>query len=140
MYNICYWLNGRKIEYIVRFNYIPRNGFKWNLVRYRNYLRLKVMWTLVCFAHWSFSLIRKMEMGETINHPLCGCASIVIQKNYLSVYNKVVQAILQKGKVIYGEERIFTRQCIYFYKCLLKNSSAKNHSTFFLTHNIIIEC
>ncbi|MZK19234.1 hypothetical protein GT565_14320, partial [Dorea longicatena] len=24
------------------------------------------MWTLVCFAHWSFSLIRKMEMGETI--------------------------------------------------------------------------
>ena len=52
------------------------------------------MWTLVCFAHWSFSLIRKMEMGETIIHPLCGCASIVIQKNYLSVYNKVVQAIL----------------------------------------------
>lgn len=42
MYNICYWLNGRKIEYIVRFNYIPRNGFKWSLVRYRNYLRLKV--------------------------------------------------------------------------------------------------
>ena len=42
MYNICYWLNGRKIEYIVRFNYILRNGFKWNLVRYRNYLRLKV--------------------------------------------------------------------------------------------------
>ena len=53
-----------------------------------------MMWTLVCFAHWSFSLIRKMEMGETIIHPLCGCASIVIQKNYLSVYNKVVQAIL----------------------------------------------
>ena len=56
--------------------------------------RLLFMWTLVCFAHWSFSLIRKMEMGETIIHPLCGCASIVIQKNYLSVYNKVVQAIL----------------------------------------------
>ena len=30
-------------------------------------------------------------------------------KNYLSIYNKVVQAILQKGKVIYGEERKFTR-------------------------------
>ena len=29
-------------------------------------------------------------------------------KKYLSVYNKVVQAILQKGKVFYGEERIFT--------------------------------
>ena len=44
-------------------------------------------------------------------HIICGCASIVIQKNYLSIYNKVVQAILQKGKVIYGEERIFT--CTY---------------------------
>ena len=52
------------------------------------------LWTLVCFAHLHFSLIRKMEMGETINHPLCGCASIVIQKNYLSVYTKVVQSIL----------------------------------------------
>ena len=30
-------------------------------------------------------------------------------KNYLSVYNKVVQAILQKGKVIYSEERKCTR-------------------------------
>ncbi len=50
-----------------------------------------------------------MKMGETINHPLCGCASIVIQKNHLSVYNRVVQAILQKGKVIYGEERTCTR-------------------------------
>ena len=71
--------------------------------------RTLLLWTLVCWAHWSFSLIRKMEMGETINHPLCGCASIVIQKNYLSVYNRVVQAILQKGKVIYGEERKCTR-------------------------------
>ena len=43
---------------------------------------------------------RKMKMPETINHRLCGCASKVIRKNYLSVYNKVVQAILQKGKVI----------------------------------------
>ena len=43
-------------------------------------------------------MFRKMKMPETINHPLCGCASIVIQKNYLSVYNKVVQAILRKGK------------------------------------------
>lgn len=42
MYNVCYWLTGRKMEYTVRFNYIPKNGFKWNLARYRNYLRLKV--------------------------------------------------------------------------------------------------
>ena len=30
---------------------------------------------------------------------------MLYKKNYLSVYNRVVQAILQKGKVIYGEER-----------------------------------
>ena len=30
-------------------------------------------------------------------------------KKYLSIYNKVVQAILQKGKVIYGKEIKFTR-------------------------------
>ena len=64
-------------------------------------------------------------MGETINHPLCGCASIVIQKNYLSVYNKVVQAILQKGKVIYGEERTCTRT----YKMDVQISYVSNYST-----------
>ena len=28
---------------------------------------------------------------------------LLYKKNYLSIYNKVVQAILQKGKVIYGK-------------------------------------
>ena len=51
-------------------------------------------------------------MDETINHPLCGCASIVIQKNYLSIYNKVVQAILQKGKVIYNQYKEDIRDII----------------------------
>ena len=45
------------------------------------------------------------EHARNINHPLCGCATVVIQKNYLSDYNKVVQAILQKGKVIYGKAK-----------------------------------
>lgn len=58
-----------------------------------------------------FFVFRKMKSSSTINHPLCGCESNVIQKNYLSVYNRVVQAILQKGKVIYGEERKCT--CTY---------------------------
>jgi putative transposase len=40
-----------------------------------------------------------MESTESINHPLCGCESGVIQKSYLSADNKVVQAILRKGKV-----------------------------------------
>ena len=63
------------------------------------------------------SLVRvtesKSEQGEDLKDyqylTTCGCASIVNLKNYLSIYNKVVQAILQKGKVIYGEERKFTR-------------------------------
>ena len=53
-----------------------------------------ILWALACGVEWSFSQLRKMEFHSTYNHPLCGCASIVIQKNYLSVYNKVVQAIL----------------------------------------------
>ena len=51
---------------------------------------------------------KRNEHERNINHPLCGCATFVIQKNHLSDYNKVVQAILQKGKVIYVEEREFT--------------------------------
>lgn len=51
-------------------------------------------------------MFRKMEMPETDNHPLCGCALVVIQKNHLSMYNKVVQAILQKGKVTKWRKQI----------------------------------
>ena len=51
------------------------------------------------------ALQKEMQASSTSNfryftclldkgHIICGCASIVIQKNYLSVYNKVVQAIL----------------------------------------------
>ena len=39
------------------------------------------------------------------NLPIIHCYAdtrrLLIRKNYLSVYNKVVQALLQKGKVIY---------------------------------------
>ena len=35
-------------------------------------------------------------------------ARLLLWTYYLSVYNKVVQAILQKRKVLYGEERKFT--------------------------------
>ena len=35
-------------------------------------------------------------MSETNNHPLCGCALKVLLKKYLSVYNEVVQATLQR--------------------------------------------
>ena len=54
-------------------------------------------------------MFRKMQFHETKNHPLCGCASIVIQKITFPVTIKLFGLILQKGKVIYGEERIFTR-------------------------------
>ena len=36
-----------------------------------------------------FFVIRKTETYETDNHPLCGCATIVIQKNHLSVIIEV---------------------------------------------------
>lgn len=42
MYNVCYWLSGRKIKYEISFRYVMNKGIQWNLVRYRNYLRLKV--------------------------------------------------------------------------------------------------
>lgn len=48
-----------------------------------------------------FSLAEDAKHPKSKNHPLCGCASIVIQKNHLSVTIEVVQAsILTKGKVI----------------------------------------
>lgn len=54
-------------------------------------------WTLVCCGLWSF-VFRKMKMSETKNDIRVRVESDV--KKYLSVYNKVVQAILQKGKII----------------------------------------
>lgn len=42
MYNVCYWLSGRKMSYKVYFRYNKDKNFKWNIVKYRNYLRLKV--------------------------------------------------------------------------------------------------
>ena len=48
-----------------------------------------------------FSLAEDAKHPKSKNHPLCGCASIVIQKNHLSVTIEVVQAsIITKGKVI----------------------------------------
>ena len=37
---------------------------------------------------------------RNINHPLCGCAMYVIQKNHLSAIIEVSKPLLQKGKVI----------------------------------------
>ena len=46
-------------------------------------------------------LIQRNERARNINHPLCGCAVIVIQRNHLSAYNRGVQAtMIKKGKVI----------------------------------------
>lgn len=42
MYNVCYWLSGRKIPYKLSFRYDFEKSIKWNIIRYRNYLRLKV--------------------------------------------------------------------------------------------------
>ena len=45
-----------------------------------------------------FFVFRKMESCETINHPLCGCASVVIQKKHLSV-------IIELFKLLYNERK-----------------------------------
>lgn len=87
-----------------------------------------------------FFVVPKNGDGRNNKPPAMRVRVDCYTKNHLSVYNRVVQAVLQKGKVIYGEERIFTRKCIYFYKCLLKNRYTKNSSTFFFVHDIIIEC
>ena len=49
-------------------------------------------------------MIRKMEFLSTLNHPLCGCASIVIQKITFPVTIKLFRLILQKGKVIVAKK------------------------------------
>ncbi len=42
MYNVCYWLSGRKMLYKVCFRYNFEKGPKWNIIRFRNYIRLKM--------------------------------------------------------------------------------------------------
>lgn len=42
MYDLCYWLDGRKIDYKLSFKYNFGESIKWNIIKYRNYLRLKL--------------------------------------------------------------------------------------------------
>ena len=56
-----------------------------------------------------FFVVPKNGDGRNNKPPAMRVRVDCYTKNYLSVYNKVVQAILWKGKVIYGEERKFTR-------------------------------
>lgn len=42
MYNVCYWLSGRRMLYKISFRYNFEKNLKWNIIRYRNFLRLKV--------------------------------------------------------------------------------------------------
>ena len=71
----------------------------------------------VVFLIMDFSLLSPLEFfvvpkngdGRNNKPPAMRVRVDCYTKNHLSVYNRVVQAVLQKGKVIYGEERIFTR-------------------------------
>lgn len=47
-----------------------------------------MQWQLIL---WVVTLLSSQSV-RNINHPLCGCAVYVIQKNHLSIYNEVVQA------------------------------------------------
>ena len=71
------------------------------------------------FLVMDFSLLSPLEFfvvpkngdGRNNKPPAMRVRVDCYTKNHLSVYNRVVQAVLQKGKVIYGEERKFT--CAY---------------------------
>ena len=71
------------------------------------------------FLFMDFSLLSPLEFfvvpkngdGRNNKPPAMRVRVDCYTKNHLSVYNRVVQAVLQKGKVIYGEERKFT--CAY---------------------------
>ena len=71
------------------------------------------------FCILDFSLLSPLEFfvvpkngdGRNNKPPAMRVRVDCYTKNHLSVYNRVVQAVLQKGKVIYGEERKFT--CAY---------------------------
>ena len=41
-YDLCRWLKGRNIKYKLSFRYNRDKSLKWNLKKYRNFLRLKV--------------------------------------------------------------------------------------------------
>ena len=56
-----------------------------------------------------FFVVPKNGDGRNNKPPAMRVRVDCYTKNYLSIFNKVVQAILWKGKVIYGEERKFTR-------------------------------
>ena len=58
-----------------------------------------------------FFVVPKNGDGRNNKPPAMRVRVDCYTKNHLSVYNRVVQAVLQKGKVIYGEERKFT--CAY---------------------------
>ena len=45
-----------------------------------------------------FFVFRKMEMGETINHPLCGCESKVLQKNTFPYTIKLFRLYCRKER------------------------------------------
>ena len=75
-------------------------------------------YAVTCFF-MDFSLLSPLEFfvvpkngdGRNNKPPAMRVRVDCYTKNHLSVYNRVVQAVLQKGKVIYGEERKFT--CAY---------------------------
>ena len=78
----------------------------------------RVSWPEPCLI-LGFSLLSPLEFfvvpkngdGRNNKPPAMRVRVDCYTKNHLSVYNRVVQAVLQKGKVIYGEERKFT--CAY---------------------------
>lgn len=42
VYDLCYWLKGRDIDYKLSFKYNKSKPIKWNIAKYYNFIRLKI--------------------------------------------------------------------------------------------------
>ena len=42
VYDLCYWLKGRDIDYKLSFKYNKSKPIKWNIAKYHNFIRLKI--------------------------------------------------------------------------------------------------
>ncbi len=42
VFDLCYWLKGRNIEFQLSYKYNKDKSIKWNISKYRNFIRLKV--------------------------------------------------------------------------------------------------
>jgi hypothetical protein len=91
-------LDFEKIEYLKLISYFNKIAAAQECVA-----AIHIMGFSLLSASIRVSQKEKRSTHETINHLLCGWWTKCYTKKSPFRYNRVVQALLQKGKVIYGE-------------------------------------